>query len=127
MGVDTLQQLMEITEDTNFKEFLEEQRNGYEGFHKRARQMLNENGYDEKGLSAMEKIRTYLMVNVQTITDRSASHIAGMLITGSTMGITDAIKKLNQYECKVEKEIKKLMQDLREFEEKNVERLKEFL
>ena len=64
------------------------------------------------------------MVNIQTVNDQSASNIAGMLINGSTMGIIDAVKKLHQYEGNVEKDIKKLMEDLREFEEKNVEELK---
>ena len=81
----------------------------------------------KKGLSAFDKIKTYLMVNIQTVNDQSASNIAGMLINGSTMGIIDAVKKLHQYEGNVEKDIKKLMEDLREFEEKNVEELKEYL
>lgn len=127
MGVDTLQQLMEITDSTSFKECLGEQLSGYENFHKRARQMLNENGYDEKGLTAMEKVRAYFMINVQTLTDKSDSNIAGMLINGSTMGIIDALKKLHLYECKAEKDIRGLMADLQKFEEKNIEKLKEYL
>lgn len=127
MGVDTLQQLMEITEDMEFKGFLEAQLTGYEGFHKQARRMLNESGYDEKGLNAFEKIKTYFMVNAQTLNDRSASNIASMLINGSTMGIIDTVKKLRQYEQDAEKESRKLMEELREFEEKSVEQLKEYL
>lgn len=127
MGVDTLQQLIEITEDISFKEFLEKHLEGYERFHKEARKLLNQNGYDEKGLSAIEKMKTYLMVNVQTLNDKSSSNIAGMLINGSTMGIIDAVKKLHQYDEDVEKDIKKLMEELREFEEKNVEELKKYL
>ena len=75
--------------------------------------MLNENGYDEKGLSAFEKIRTYLMVNIQTMTDHSASNIAAMLIRGSSMGITEAVQKLNRYEGETEKDIRKLMEELK--------------
>ena len=37
------------------------------------------------------------------------------------------MKKLHQYENNVEKDIKKLMERLQEFEEENVEKLKEFL
>lgn len=127
MGVETLSQLLDITNDTDFREILEKQKKGYEDFHRQAKQMLNENGYDEKGLNAFEKIRTYLMVNIQTMTDDSVSHIAQMLIEGSSMGITDALKKLHKYEGETEKEIHKLMDQLRQFEEKNVEKLKEFL
>lgn len=127
MGVDTLQQLMEIAEDMTLKEFLEKQLADYEEFHKQARRMLNQSGYDEKGLNAFEKVKTYFMVNVQTMNDRSPSNIASMLINGSTMGIIDTVKKLHQYEHDAEKESVKLMKDLREFEEKSVEKLKEFL
>ena len=59
--------------------------------------------------------------------DDSTSHIAKMLIQGSSMGITEAVKKLHQYENDVEKDIKKLMERLQEFEEENVEKLKDFL
>ncbi len=127
MGVDTIQQLMEISEDLPFKEFLEKQLTGYEEFHKRARRMLNQNGYDEKGLNTFEKVKTYFMVNAQTMNDRSSSNMASMLINGSTMGIIDTVKKLHQYEHDAEKDSIKLMEELREFEEKSVEKLKEFL
>lgn len=127
MGVDTLQQLIGMTDDKALKEYLEKQLTGYEKFHKEARELLNQNGFDEKGLNTFEKIRTYLMVNLQTMTDSSASHIAKMLIQGSSMGITEAVKKLHQYENDVEKDIKKLMEALKDYEEKNIEKLKEFL
>ena len=67
------------------------------------------------------------MVNLQTMADDSVSHIAKMLIQGSSMGITEAVKKLHQYENDVEKDIKRLMEGLQKFEEENVEKLKEFL
>jgi len=127
MGIDTLEQLLEITEDEKLQTCLEKQIEGYRKFHNEARDILNRNGYDEKGLGTFEKIRTYLMVNLQTMADDSTSHIAKMLIQGSSMGITEAVKKLHQYENDVEKDIKKLMERLQEFEEENVEKLKEFL
>ena len=127
MGVDTLNQLLGITEDEKFQSHLQKQLEGYRKFHNEAKDILNRNGYDEKGLGTFEKMRTYLMVNLQTMTDDSTSHIAKMLIQGSSMGITEAVKKLQQYENDVEKDIKKLMEQLQEFEEENVEKLKEFL
>lgn len=127
MGTDTLTQLTDITEDSGFRKYLEKQKKGYERFHGEARRLLNENGYDEKGLSAFEKIRTYMMVNLQTLADNSVSNIAKMLIQGSSMGITEAVKKLHDYGAGVEKDIRALMEGLREYEEKNVESLKAFL
>ena len=37
------------------------------------------------------------------------------------MGITEALQKLHQYENDADKEIRKLMEDLKDFEEKNIE------
>ncbi|HIY00704.1 MAG TPA: hypothetical protein IAA26_02465 [Candidatus Blautia faecipullorum] len=127
MGTDTLNQLMDITNDTSFQDFLQKHLEGYEHFHKEARQMLNESGCDEKGLGSFDKIKTYLMVNVQTMKDNSVSNIAGMLINGSTMGIIDAVKKLHQYEKEADRKILRLMEDLQKFEEKNIEELKAYL
>lgn len=126
MGVDTIKQLIGIVKDDKFKKQLESQFKEYEEIHSAARKMLNENGYDEKGISAMEKIRTYLMLNIQTMTDKSPSHISEMLIIGSNMGIINAVKNLKKYKG-AEAKIKSLMERLLKFEENNVQRLKEFL
>lgn len=127
MGVKSLQQLLEIIEEGEFKQYLTKQLNGYEGFHAQAKEKLNANGLDEKGLTTFEKVRTYMMINVQTMMDKSNSHIAEMLIIGSNMGIVDAIKKINDYKESAEKDIVELMENLLRFEEKNVETLKEYL
>ena len=60
------------------------------------------------------------------MTDPSASHIASMLITGSSMGIVEAIQKYRQYED-ADPKIRDLMDKLRKFEEYNMEKLKDFL
>ncbi len=52
--------------------------------------------------------------------------MAEMLIQGSTMGINDAIKKINAYQGE-DSRIVKLMEELQKFEEKSLEKLKGFL
>lgn len=126
MGVETLEQLMEIAEEQSLKEYLKKEYDGYRSIHEEARELLHDNGMDEKGLNAFEKIRTYLMINMKTMTDQTSSNIAEMLIIGSNMGITDAIKKLREYQG-ADKKILHLMERLKKFEEDNVEKLKEFL
>ena len=66
------------------------------------------------------------MINMQTLTDKTASHIAEMLIVGSNMGIISAIKNLKKYQ-NADSGIRKLMERLLKFEEDNVQELKEFL
>ena len=126
MGVDSIRQLMGIVENKELKEHLKTQFQGYEEFQNTARQMLEENGFDEKEISAFSKISTYLMINMQLLTDKSATHIAEMMIQGSNMGVIDAIKNLNECED-AELDIRNLMEKLQKFEEHNIEKLKEFL
>lgn len=127
MGVDTITQLMDITTDDVFKDRLHAQLKEYRAIHDKAAQMLEANGFNEEGLSAFEKIRTYLMINFQTLSDDSVSHIAEMLIVGSSMGVIDAIRNIRKYKDTAEKDILELMEHLKNFEEKNVERFKKYL
>lgn len=127
MGVDTITQLLDITRDEKFKEHLHAQLKEYRAIHDKAAQMLEANGFNEEGLTAFEKIRTYLMVNFQTLNDDSTSHIAEMLMVGSNMGVIDAIKNIHKYQNEAEADILELMEHLKKFEESNVERFKVYL
>jgi hypothetical protein len=126
MGVDTIKQLIGIVEDEKFKKHLESQFNEYKEIHQAAQKSLNENGYDEKGIGTLDKIKTYLMINIQTLTDKTPSHISEMLIIGSNMGVINAVKNLKKYKD-AESGISGLMERLLKFEENNIQQLKEFL
>lgn len=126
MGVDTINQLIGIVEDEKFKTHLESQFNEYKTIHQTAQKLLNEKGYDEKGIGTLAKIKTYLMINIQTLTDKTPSHISEMLIVGSNMGIINAVKNLKKYND-AEPHIINLMEKLLKFEENNIQQLKEFL
>ena len=126
MGVITIKQLQGIVNDDSFKNILESQYNEYNEINNEAQRLLNQHGFDEKGISAFEKIRTYLMINIQTLTDKSASHVSEMMTIGSNMGIINAIKNLKKYND-AEPEILNLMERLLRFEENNVQELKQFL
>ncbi len=126
MGVRTISQLLDVAEGKEFRKQLESQQKEYEKINKDAKKLLKENNCDEKGLSALEKIRTYLMINMETLNDKSPSHIAEMLIIGSNMGIISATKNLRKYKD-ADETIINLMEKLLETEENNVERLKVFL
>ena len=126
MGVETIEQLTDIVQDEEFKKHLGSQLNEYKQIHSDAKKMLNESGYDEKGIGAMEKLKTYLMINIQTMIDKTPSHIAEMLILGSNMGIINAVKNLKKYQD-AQPNIVSLMERLLKFEENNVQQLKQFL
>lgn len=127
MGVTTIEQLMDIVEDTDFKKQLKSQLNEYREINTEAMKLLNKNGLDEKGIGSFEKLRTYLMINMQTLINKTASHVSEMMILGSNMGILDAVKNIKHYKDTAEKDIISLMERLLKFEENNVQKLKEYL
>ena len=126
MGVDTIKQIVELVNEPEFKKQLDSQLAEYEMINKEAKDMLNKHGCEEKGINSFDKIKTYLMINIQTLTDKSASHISEMLIIGSNMGMIDATRNIHKY-FEAEKDIVKLMQWLLKFEQENIKQLTEFL
>lgn len=126
MGVDTIEQLLGIVEDVAFESQLQSQYNEYKEINETAKSLLNTNGYDEEGISTFKKIKSDLMINMQTLTDKSSSHVAEMMIIGSNMGVIDAIKNIKKYK-NAEADIVNLMERLKAFEERNITSLKAFL
>jgi len=66
------------------------------------------------------------MIDMQTLVDKSTSHIAEMLIIGSNMGVIDAIKNIRKYKL-ADPGIINLMEKLKAFEESNIILLKVYL
>lgn len=127
MGVETLNQLLPMTDNETFKKLLKLQFREYKQIHQEAKEFLNRHGFREKEIGSMEKIMAYLMIDMKTLVDKSASHISEMLIVGSIRGIIDCIKKIKQYESQADKEIVTMMKNLLKIEEINLERLKQML
>ncbi len=79
---------------------------------------------DEENMAT--KAMGWMGINFNTITDKSNSHIAEMLIQGTTMGIIEGRKLLN-HNPKADKEVKNLLHEFVCFQENNIEKMKEFL
>ncbi len=126
MGTETLQQLMDIVEDSSFKMQLKDQFEEYEKMKNACKELLNKKGFDEKGIGTMRKFSTDMMLNGKTLMNKGISHIAEILIQGSNIGIIDAVKNLKKYK-NADKDIIKLMDDLLKMEEQNVSNLKKYL
>ena len=87
--------------------------------------MLLDYGVDEKYFKKT-KIKTYLTINFRTLLDKSTTHLAEMFIIASTMEITDVISNSRKY-FDASKDIFKLLDVLKMFEEENLIELKKYL
>ena len=128
MGSDSIVKLLNKVSDTKFKSDLTGQINGYEGFAAKAKARLKEMGNEAKEENPMVKLWSNIGMAMSTLTDSTDSHIAQLVAEGSTMGITDGIKLLRDYEnTNVSEWALKLVRDVIGFEERNLERAKSYI
>lgn len=126
MGKDTLTQLIKMTTDENFKNNLQSQLNEYNSIFNEADEKLKSNNKESKSIGTLTKVSTYISINFNTLINKTPSHMAEMLIQGSTMGIIDITKKIKEYKSQDQK-ILGLANKLLQFEQKNIDELKKFL
>ena len=128
MGSDSVVKLLDKVPAGDLKNSMTKQMNGYESFAAKAKMMLADNGKEAKEESPMTKFWATVGMKMNTLMDSSMSHIAEMMIEGSTMGITDTTKIINEYEGNPEcKDVLVLARDIVKFEQDNIEALKKHL
>lgn len=78
----------------------------------------------EDGL--MERTMLWSGIQMNTLLNASTEHLADMMIQGNTKGITELMKVVKKNKS-VQKEYYEMAQELMDFEEKNIEKLKAYL
>lgn len=126
MGKDTINQLLNITKDETFIEELRRELEEYSRIFNLCNNLIKNTNKEPKDISNIAKVSAYISINIKTLMNKSSSHIAEMMIQGSTMGIIDITKRLKDYDPKND-EIAKLGNELLKVEQNNVESLKRFL
>ena len=126
MGKNTLEQIVPMTQDTQFKAELLRQRNLYQQLNQEAHTAIDACGGQAQGQSAMAKFNTKMGISMKTLTDKSTRNLAQMLSEGSSQGVLDCGKSQKDYPNAAPGS-KRLVQRLQEFEEDNRIRLEQFL
>ena len=126
MGKVSIDQIIKIVDDIEFKDILNEQINEYEYIIEESDKELKELGSEAKDISRMTEMMTYFTVKMSTMKDNTSTYIAKMLVKGSDMGVIQISEKLNHYK-RLKPSIRQLGKKLLELEEKNIESLKKYL
>jgi len=126
MGQDTIKHLIDVTKDEAYKTMLQQQLNEYKMINDTAEQKLRERNKEAKDINIFSKASTNIMINLNTLANKTPSHISEMLIQGSTMGIVDITKKIKEYP-NADVEILDLANKLLQFEQSNIEECKKYL
>ena len=112
MGKNTLEQILPMTNDVQFKAELLRQRNIYHQLNQEAHTAIEACGGSAQGQ--------------KTLTDKSTRNLAEMLTQGSGMGVVDCVKSCKDYP-NAAPGAKRLAQRLQDFEEDNRIQLERFL
>lgn len=126
MGKNTLEQIVPMTDDVQFKAELLRERNIYRELNQEAHTAIGACGGTAQGQSAMAKLNTRMGIGMKTLTDKSTRNLAEMLSEGSSQGVMDCIKSQKDYPDAAPGS-KRLMQKVQDFEEDNRIRLERFL
>lgn len=127
MGINMLKQLIGITKDDDFKSLLQSQHDEYNMINGIAEQKLRSRNKDAMDVNLFDKIAVYISININTLANSKPSHISEMLIKGSTTGIIDITKKINDYTLTADPEVLDLANRLLSFEQSNIEECKKYL
>lgn len=125
MGSSSMLSILSRAQDEEFKRLMTEQLDGYERLANAARKRLCEIGGEAREENAMTRLWASVGMKMNTMIDSTESHLADMIIEGSTMGMTDTIKILREYEnTDVSESALRLAKEIIKFEEKNIEIMK---
>ncbi len=94
-GADACSQLVDRCEDEGMQRELRAQRDDYESAARDAEKLLEKNGIQPRPKGMMARAGMWFGMQINTMMDRSASHIADISIQGATMGIVEMTKARN--------------------------------
>ena len=126
MGVQGTELLISKTEELEFSGKLKNYVNKYNQIKADASKLLVENGESPQETTAMEKANLWMGVQLNTLIDKTPSHMAEMLIQGSTMGIIKSTKDKNSHKD-VDEKCLKLEDELVTLQQDYIEDMKQYL
>ncbi|WMJ22953.1 hypothetical protein RBG61_13320 [Paludicola sp. MB14-C6] len=126
MGEESIDPIINRTTNERLRQDLITQKQGYVSLGKKAKTEIMRSNEKPKDLSPMTKYATKSMVKINTMMNHTPTHIAKMMIQGSTMGIIDAQECLHKYSS-AQSCVKDLANEVLTFEQNNIERLKTYL
>lgn len=125
MAINAIDILMGKVYNQEFAYELTAERDRYREFERKAEARLWEHGMAAKD-SILDRAMLWGAVNTNTLLNISTPHVADMVIQGNSRGIADLIK-VKHNNKNVGSYANELAEEIMDFEEENIERLKRYL
>ena len=126
MGLSSINFVSEKTEDEKMKEELSTQYAEYGKILDKVNTEFEKYGEIPDEEPMMDKMMSWTGVQMNTLTDKSNSHIAELMIQGNLMGLIDAQKLLN-HSPEMQETSKNIVNEFISLQNNNIEKMKQYL
>ena len=125
-GVETINTVISKVYDDDLALDLNRQAVHFLAFEDKAAEEIRKSSERPEGDSAVEKAASWTALQAGTLLNTSTGHVAELMIEGNAKGITDLMKAVKKNQ-EAKREYCELAEELMDFEEKNIECLKNYL
>ena len=126
MGMDSITYVLKKVGDENMRENLTFQYSEYGKIVDRVNNQFDKYGEIPDETPVTDKMMGWTGIQLNTITDKSNSHIAEMMIQGGDMGIIECQKLLN-HNPRADESVKNILTDFMTMQQNDIEKMKTFL
>jgi len=125
-GADACDQLLKKTDDAKMRDELMTQKQQYESFARDAEKAISDMGHHPHPQGMMARCGMWMGMQMNTMMDKTSTHIAEMLIEGATMGVVEITKAKNTF-TEADANAQGIASDMIVKQQEAIERLKGFL
>ncbi len=126
MGLEAAKAIEPKIKDQSLLREVQKQERNYQKLEAEAERMLGEKGAHPGAAEPVKKAMLWGAVQWNTMMDSTTEHIAELMINGTTMGIIDMTKKLNDHP-EADAGARRLVQEYLHSEEQHIDALKKLL
>lgn len=126
VGMEGIDYCMDKAESNTLKSTLKKQKREYENIYDRTGNLLLSIGEKEQEVPPVQKAMSWIGVQMNTITDKSDSKVAEILIQGNNMGVVKGTKLLHE-DNELDSTVRSILSDFISLQQQNIDSLKSYL
>lgn len=127
MAVQSIEATMKDISSQDLKQEIDRQLTAYKAIYTKAVDYMLEQGLEPEKTNPITKALRWSGIKINSMTNRSDTHISEMMINGTTMGVISIHKAINHCTCDSKTEPKPLANEMLSLLRSSIDRLVKFL